>query len=88
MPDTNQEKPEGPLSSSTEHAMKATRESFYRCTFNSTRSRRVAHVRAWDAGEAVQLFRTELKTDGVDERGTIEVTGMRGGEEEHAAYRP
>lgn len=68
--------------------MKVQRESFYRCTFSSPRSRRVAHVRAWDAGEAVQLFRSELKTDGVEERGTIEVTGFRGDEEQHAAYRP
>jgi hypothetical protein len=65
------------------------RESFFRCVFSSPRSRRVAHVRAWDVGEAVQLFRTELKADGVDERGAIEVSPFGGsGEGEHADYRP
>jgi hypothetical protein len=78
-----------PVSSRTGAAMmKAQRESFYRCTFSSPRSRRVAHVRAWDAGEAVQLFRSELRTDGVEERGTIQVTGFSGDEEQRAAYRP
>lgn len=56
--------------------MQVKRESFYRCIFSSPRSRRVAHVRAWDADEAEQLFRTELRTDGVDERGTIEVVPL------------
>jgi hypothetical protein len=68
--------------------MKVGRESFYRCTFSSPKSRRVAHVRAWDVSEAVQLFRTELKADGVEERGKILVTGLGGHEEENAAYRP
>jgi hypothetical protein len=68
--------------------MKVQRESFYRCTFSSPKSRRVAHVRAWDAGEAVQLFRTELRTDGVRERGTIKVTDFGGDDARHAAYRP
>lgn len=68
--------------------MTVQRESFYRCTFSSPQSRRVAHVRAWDAGEAVQLFRTELRTDGVRERGTIEVTDFGGDDARHAAYRP
>jgi hypothetical protein len=54
------------------------RESFYRCVFSSPRSRRVAHVRAWDADEALQLFRTELRADGVDERGAIEVRAFDG----------
>jgi hypothetical protein len=64
------------------------RESFYRCVFSSPRSRRVAHVRAWDAGEAVQLFRSELKLDGVAERGTIEVFPFGQEEAERGAYRP
>lgn len=68
--------------------MQAKRESFYRCVFTSPRSRRVAHVRAWDPGEAVQLFRTELRTDGVDERGTIEVHPFGDGGGERAAYQP
>jgi hypothetical protein len=58
--------------------MTAQRESFFRCTFSSGTSQRVAHVRAWDAGEAVQLFRTELRGDGVEERGTIEVNDLDG----------
>lgn len=53
--------------------MKMQRESFFRCVFESPKSRRVAHVRAWDADEAALLFKTELASDGVDERGTIEV---------------
>jgi len=57
--------------------MRLHRESFYRCTFSSKQSRRVAHVRAWDAEEAALLFRTELKADGVNERGTIEVAELR-----------
>jgi hypothetical protein len=69
--------------------MKVTRESFYRCIFTSPRSRRVAHVRAWDTVEAVQLFHTELRTDGVDECGTIEVFPFgEPGEGERAAYQP
>ena len=53
--------------------MQSKRESFYRCVFTSPHSRRVAHVRAWDSDEAALLFRAELKSDGVRERGTIEV---------------
>lgn len=69
--------------------MRLERESFYRCIFTSPHSRRMAHVRAWDAGEAVQLFRTELKTDGVGERGTIEVIPFRESDEgQRAGYRP
>jgi hypothetical protein len=63
------------------------RETFFRCTFSSVRRRRVAHVTAWDAKEAVQLFQAELMTDGVDERGTIEVT-TPAGSTRRAAYRP
>ncbi len=68
--------------------MRIKRESFYRCIFTSPRSRRVAHVRAWDAREAVQLFRTELETDGVEERGTIQVLPLDESSEQRAAYRP
>ena len=69
--------------------MNAQRESFFRCTFSSETSQRIAHVRAWDAGEAVQLFRTELQGDGVDERGTIEVNDLDGGQvPTRAQYRP
>ena len=65
------------------------RETSYRCTFSSPRTHRIAHVRAWDPGEAVQLFRVELRTDGVDELGTIEVSDLAGtGVAERADYRP
>jgi hypothetical protein len=68
--------------------MKMQRESFYRCVFSSPQSERVAHVRAWDADEAVQLFRSELRSDGVEERGTIRVFPYGEGEAEQGAYRP
>jgi hypothetical protein len=68
--------------------MKRNRESFYRCVFSSPQSRRVAHVRAWDAGEAAQLFKTELRSDGVAERGKIEVFPFGDDDGEVAAYRP
>ncbi|HVO21784.1 MAG TPA: hypothetical protein VMU15_21210 [Anaeromyxobacter sp.] len=67
--------------------MKVQRELFYRCIFSSPDSRLVAHVRAWDADEAAQLFQAELRTDGVEEHGTIEVVEIgAGAEEAHAAY--
>lgn len=68
--------------------MKTQRESFFRCVYSSSHERRVAHVRAWDAGEAAQLFRTELRSDGVAERGTIEVFPFGASEAERSAYRP
>ncbi len=67
--------------------MKIQRESLYRCVFESSESRRVAHVRAWDADEAALLFKTELASDGVDERGTIEVFPY-GDEAAHPAAYP
>ncbi len=68
--------------------MKVSRESFYRCVFSSPKEERVAHVRAWDAGEALQLFRSELHSDGVEERGTIRVFGSGDDEPRRAPYRP
>jgi hypothetical protein len=69
--------------------MNTQRESFFRCILSSPSSRRVAHVRAWDAGEAVKLFRTELRGDGVKERGTIEVSDFDGAHEPiRARYAP
>lgn len=68
--------------------MKMHRESFYRCVFSSPKSRRTAHVRAWDAGEAAQLFKMELKSDGVAERGTIEVFSFGEADAQVGAYRP
>lgn len=49
------------------------RESVFRCVYSSPSSERIGHIRAWDAEEAVQLFRLELHSDGVDEGGTIRV---------------
>lgn len=66
----------------------AQKETFFRCTFSSARSQRVAHVRAWDRRDALQLFRTELQTEGVDERGTIEVEALDGGDPQRSDYRP
>ncbi len=68
--------------------MKMTRESFYRCVFSSPRERRIAHVRAWDAGEAALLFKTELRSEGVTERGTIEVFPFGDDDGAVGAYRP
>ncbi|MGC4001527.1 MAG: hypothetical protein QM767_30340 [Anaeromyxobacter sp.] len=68
--------------------MIAQRETFYRCTFSSPTAQVTAHVRAWDVDEAVQLFRTELETDGVEERGTIDVSQLDGRDHHRASYRP
>ncbi len=59
--------------------MRDIRESFFQCQFDSAARRRIAHVRAWDAKEAVQLFVTELRGDGVDEEGEVVVSPVRGG---------
>lgn len=65
------------------------REMFFRCTFSSPRRRAVAHVSAWDAREAIQLFSAELAGDGVGERGTIEVESLAGTiGSRRAQYRP
>ncbi|ACG75448.1 hypothetical protein AnaeK_4245 [Anaeromyxobacter sp. K] len=56
--------------------MNAHRESFYRCTIASPEGRRVAHVRAWDAREAEELFRAELRADGLDAAGPVEVAAL------------
>ncbi len=55
------------------------RETFFECQFASATHRRIAHVRAWDAKEAVQLFELELRADGVDEEGEVVVAPVRGG---------
>jgi hypothetical protein len=64
------------------------RETFFRCTFSSPRRTSVAHIAAWDAGEAVQLFEAELRDEGVGERGTIEVASLGGAQTKRAKYRP
>ncbi len=56
------------------------RESAFQCQFDSSSGRRVAHVRAWDAEEALQIFVAELRDDGVDEAGEVVVAPVRGGD--------
>jgi hypothetical protein len=63
------------------------RESFFQCQFDSASRRRIAHVRAWDAKEAVQLFVAELRGDGVEEEGEIVVSPVRGGRRARAHVR-
>ncbi len=55
------------------------RESSFECRFDSASRRRVGRIRAWDANEAVQLFVIELRADGVDEAGEVEVQPVSGG---------
>jgi hypothetical protein len=62
-------------------------DSFFRCVFSSPESERTAHVRAWNASDAVQLFRSELLSDGVEERGTIRVSSFSDDEARRAPYR-
>ncbi|BDG04010.1 hypothetical protein [Anaeromyxobacter oryzae] len=64
------------------------RETFYACTFDSLSERRLAHVRAWDAGEAMELFVAELEGDGVAEPGDVEVAPLGGRPCSRARYRP
>ncbi|WP_041453752.1 hypothetical protein [Anaeromyxobacter dehalogenans] len=56
--------------------MNAHRESFYRCTIASPEGRRVAHIRAWDAREAEELFRAELRAEELEAAGPIEVVAL------------
>jgi hypothetical protein len=49
------------------------REAVFECTYASEDRLRTAHVFAWDAREAVELFAQELRADGVAERGSITV---------------
>lgn len=55
------------------------RESSFECRFESVARRRVARIRAWDDEEAVQLFLLELRGDGVEEEGDVEVAPVGGG---------
>ncbi len=54
------------------------RESSFECRFDSPSRHRVAHVRAWDAKEALQLFEAELRADGVEEPGVFAVAPVGG----------
>jgi len=64
------------------------RETLFRCTFSSPRRTTTAHVAAWDAREAVQLFADELRGEGVGEKGSIEVAALSGNVRKKAAFKP
>ena len=53
------------------------RETVYRCTCRSGDSVRTAHVRAWDAREAEDLFVRELRIDGVTRAVDVRVERAR-----------
>lgn len=53
--------------------MSPSREAVFECTYASPRGQRIAHVRAWDAGEAADLFAHELAADGITDPGSISV---------------
>jgi len=55
------------------------RERVFICQFDSRTTRRVAHVRAWDSGEAVEVFLAELREAGVEGPGQLAVTPPGGG---------
>lgn len=42
------------------------RESVYVCTYSTAEEEHVAHVRAWDAREAAELFACEMAIECVD----------------------
>ena len=54
------------------------REGSFRCVLATSSLRYTAHVRAWDAQEAAELFVLELRAGGVEEEGTIEVQLLDG----------
>ncbi len=54
--------------------MATAREAFFECSFTAGHRRKTAHVRAWTADEAEQLFREVLAGEGVAEAGTIVVS--------------
>lgn len=68
--------------------MTTERETLFRCTFSSPSRTTVAHLAAWDAGEAVQLFAEELRGEGIAERGSIEVAALSGKVTKRAAFKP
>ncbi|MFO0585605.1 MAG: hypothetical protein U0229_25255 [Anaeromyxobacter sp.] len=68
--------------------MTVERETLFRCTFSSPVRTTTAHLAAWDAGEAVQLFTDELRGEGVGEKGSIEVAALSGTVKKRAAFKP
>lgn len=67
--------------------MKPSREGVYECTYASSAVVRTAHVRAWDAREALELFADELRGDGVVESGEIRVEAKGGRAARTKRYR-
>jgi hypothetical protein len=55
------------------------RERVFICEFCSRTTRCVAHVCAWDSGEALDVFLAELRESGVDGPGQLAVTAPGGG---------
>jgi len=58
--------------------MSTRREKIFRCTLVTRNRRIVGLVRAWDAREAVLIYREDLAETGVTTRGTVEVTDLAG----------
>ena len=69
--------------------MSMQRETFFHCTFASSRGRRTAIIPAWDARMAESLFRELLEEEAQPhERGTIEVESRGGGLARRVAFTP
>ncbi|BDG05860.1 hypothetical protein [Anaeromyxobacter oryzae] len=64
------------------------REELFVCALEARSRRLVAHVRAWDADEALELFVAELTADGVDEPGEVAVAPLHGAAACTARFRP
>ena len=63
------------------------REAVFECTYASAEVVRVAHVRAWDVREAMELFADELRSDGVADGGEIWAHSRSGGKAGTTRYR-
>jgi hypothetical protein len=63
-------------------------EILYACTFDSRSERRIAHVRAWDPGDALELFVAELRSEGITEDGDVEVAPLHGEGRASAEFHP
>lgn len=64
------------------------REQVFRCDFFGDSVHVYAHVRAWDATEALATFVAELERDGVGVAGEVRVEPVRGGPSARARYGP
>jgi hypothetical protein len=63
-------------------------EILYACTFASRSGLRITHVRAWDPGDALDLFVAELRSEGITEAGEVEVVPLHGGRGSSARVGP